>query len=157
MITLFYVNPLKPKPTQTALVLGTPPKTTTLTPTELNGHGANYNTFWAKKKGCTPQEFALRDMAFQTASKFLNFAINEAVYPCSWDDYVKMGKCRISKVFKTYADEDAKWPDKGAPHVIEVVAEGDNWALYTSTATFFSRLKPVDPETLKKPTEGTKC
>lgn len=139
MIVEHYENPNKKK------YKYSPPATTKQ---EFHaGQTTYFVDFWAKKKNITDAEFIRRDNAFRAEARDCFFFINETVYPVNYNDFHKMGKCRISKIYRTYGDEDAKWMgDNIKPHVVEVVAEGDNWALYTASRTFFTRLEPVKPE-----------
>jgi len=118
--------------------------------TAEKGHGDGYNKHWAQKKNVSVEEFIKRDAAYKKESKGISFMINEFVYPVSYENYLELGRCRISKVYRSYADEEATWdPEKWGnerPHVLEFLSDKDNSKLWTCTATYLSRLVPVKSE-----------
>ena len=132
MITEFYPNPNKPK--------------SIFPVTPVKAYDATYNEYWAKKKSCTVEEFIKRDEAYKKAAARAYYNPNEVVYPHTWAEYQKKGKCRILKIDKSYITSDVEWSDKEPIYSIEASSEKNNFAIFRATAGFFTRIPPVEPK-----------
>lgn len=145
MITAFYPNPNKPK-NPFASTTGV----TSFSRLQANGFGPAYNEYWAKKKGCTPEEFIERDNAYKRQSARATYHSNDVVYPYSWAEYQKKGKCRVLKIDKGYADSDLDWKEGEPLYLVEATSEKNNFAIFRATVGFFSKIPPAEPKDEEK-------
>lgn len=151
MITEFYPNPNKPKSPYSNVPGYVPPQYDRL---QANGFGPSYNEYWAKKKGCTVEEFIERDMAFKKHAARCTYVANEVVYPYSWAEYQKKGKCRILKIDRGYGMSDLEWKDNEPLFLVEATSEKNNFSIFRATPGFFQKVPPTEPKTEEPKKDG---
>lgn len=139
MIIGFYPNPNKPKE-----------KPFAMTPVvhQDRGYGKHYDEYYAKKRGCTVEEFIRRDKLVREAAKKIDYFLNASRYPFKWDEYEKKGKCRILRIDKNYAEYDQEWPAEGdGPlFLVEAMSEKNHFQVFRATPGFFKSEPPKKPE-----------
>lgn len=144
MITEFFPNPNKPKSHFQS------PASTMPAPNYgqimANGFGRSYNEYWAKKKGCTVEEFVERDNAYKRQAARATYAINAVMYPYSWEEYQKKGKVRILKIDRSYAHSDLEWKDKEPLYLVEAVTTDNQYHVFRATVGFFQTTPPEEPK-----------
>ena len=142
MIIGFYPNPNKPK---------APEKQTPFTHTVLGdqdrGYGKHYDEYYAKKRGCTVEEFIRRDKVVRELAKKITYFLNASKYPFKWDEYDKKGKCRILRIDKNYAEYDQEWPElgDGPLYLVEAMSEKNKFQVFRATPGFFVDVPPEKP------------
>lgn len=139
MIIEFYPNPNKPAPVVSPHVVPLGPSA---------GYGKHYDEYYAKKRGCTVEEFIRRDNIIRAKAKEIKYFLNASRYPFKWEEYEKKGKCRILRIDKNYAEYDQDWPENGdGPlYLVEAMSEKNKFQVFRATPGFFVENPPKKPE-----------
>lgn len=146
MIIQHFPNPNKPKVyTYTPVVHTNNGKDTVQM---ANGHGLKYNTHWAKKMSMPIAQFVQRDKLVKAvAVRAATMYKGASVYPADWQDYQRLGRCRIVSVIRSYSDwpEDMEWNEKFL-YLVEAYSEDNQFNIFRATPGWFSLVPPVEPD-----------
>lgn len=131
MITQFYPGPVVKKPSSVF--------------ESTHEYHPTYYEWQAKKKGCTVEVYKKREEICREQYKKAEYDKYSIVFPYNLKEYNKYGQCRVTGLYRTYADYEGDWPKSNVPFLVTAhPLSGTSSDQFFATVGFFSTTKPTE-------------
>ena len=139
MIVETFPNPNKPKP---APFKSHYPMTTS----GVQTFHPSYYEHQGKKRGISAEEFKRRDAIVRAEYQKAFYRKGDVVYPHTWEEYQKRGKCVIDGLYSSYSqfEDDDVWPKSDLPMIVNAHPVDDVKNTIVATANFFTSIEPKE-------------
>lgn len=139
MIVETFPNPNKPAPVKSYYPI-------TTTPARAPNYHPTYYDHQAKKRNITAEEFKRRDAIVRAEYDKAFYRKGDVVYPHTWEEYQKRGKCVIDGLYSSYSqfEDDDVWPKSDLPMIVNAHPVDDVKNTIVATANFFTSIEPKE-------------